>query len=55
MAEKISVYRIYSRTSEGKIQLGRHRRRWDDNNKIDFKQIERSGVDWIRVAQDSDQ
>jgi hypothetical protein len=32
-------------------KLGRHRRRWEDNIIMDFKEIRRKGVDWINVAQ----
>jgi hypothetical protein len=35
--------------------LGRPRRRWVDNIKIDLREIEWDGVDWIDLAQDRDQ
>jgi hypothetical protein len=31
--------------------LGRHKRRWEDNIKMDHKEIVLEGVDWIIVAQ----
>jgi hypothetical protein len=37
---------------EGKRPLGRHRRRWEDNVKIDLREIGWGGVDWISLAQD---
>jgi hypothetical protein len=40
---------------EGKRQLGRPRRRWVDNIKIDLREIGWDGVDWIAMAQDRDQ
>jgi DNA-binding PadR family transcriptional regulator len=40
--------------SKGKRQLGRHRRRWEDI-KMDLREIEWGGMDWIHLAQDRDQ
>jgi hypothetical protein len=40
---------------EGKRPLGRPRRRWVDNNKINLGEIEWDGMDWIDLAQDRDQ
>jgi hypothetical protein len=40
---------------EGKRSLGRPRRRWVDNIKIDLRQIGWGGMDWIDLAQDRDQ
>jgi hypothetical protein len=40
---------------EGKRPLGRPRRRWVDNNKIDVREIGWSGMDWVDLAQDRDQ
>jgi hypothetical protein len=49
----------YSRISVGKPEgnkpLGRPRRRWEDNNTIDLKEIGWFGMDWIDLAQDRDQ
>jgi hypothetical protein len=39
---------------EGKRPLGRPRRRWVDNIKMDLKEIEWYGTDWIELAQDKD-
>jgi hypothetical protein len=36
-------------------QLGRPRRRWVDNIKIDLREIGWDGVDWINSAQNRDQ
>ena len=37
---------------KGKRPLGRPRRRWEDNIKIDLQQVGCGGVDWIELAQD---
>jgi hypothetical protein len=39
---------------EGKIPLGRPRRRWLDNIKIDLREIGWDGMDWIYLVQDRD-
>jgi hypothetical protein len=41
--------------SEGKIPLGRPRRRWQDNTKIDFREVGWGGIDWSDLAQERDQ
>jgi hypothetical protein len=46
------VYRILVGRSEGKRPLGRPRRRWDDNIKMDLREIGIDGVNWIQPAQD---
>jgi hypothetical protein len=43
------------RKPKGKRSLGTPRRRWVDNTKIDLREIEWSGMDWIDLAQDRDQ
>jgi hypothetical protein len=40
MEKKTNTYRILMRKPEGKRQVGRPRRRWVDNNKMDLKEIE---------------
>ena len=39
---------------EGKRPLGRPRRRWEDNIKMDHQEVRCEGMDWIEVAQDRD-
>jgi hypothetical protein len=39
---------------EGNRQLGRPRRRWEDNIKIDRQEVGYEGMDWIVLAQDRD-
>jgi hypothetical protein len=40
---------------EGKIPLGRPRRRWEYNNKMNYREIGWSGMDWIDLVKDRDQ
>jgi hypothetical protein len=47
--------RILERKPEGKRPLGRPRRRWVDNIKMDFKEIVWDDMDWIDRAQDRGQ
>ena len=42
------------RKPEGKRPLGRPRRRWEDNIKMDLKEVGCGGMDWIDLAQDRD-
>jgi hypothetical protein len=39
---------------EGKRPLGRPRRRWEENIKIDLQEVGRGLGDWIDLAQDRD-
>ena len=39
---------------EGKKPLGRPRRRWEENVKLDLQKVGCGGMDWIEVAQDKD-
>jgi hypothetical protein len=50
MGEKKNAYRILMRKPGGKRLLGRPRRRWVDNIKMDFKEIEWGGMDWIDLS-----
>jgi hypothetical protein len=45
------VYRVLVGRPEGKRPLGRPRRRWEDNIKIDLREIEIDGANWIQLAQ----
>jgi hypothetical protein len=54
MGEKKNVYRLLMGKPEGKRPLGRSRRRWVDNIKMDLLEIGLDGVDWIALAQDRD-
>jgi hypothetical protein len=55
MGEKRNAYRILVENPEGKRPLGRPRRRWVDNIKIDLREVEWDGGDWIDLGQDRDQ
>ena len=48
------VYRVLVGKSEGKRPLGRPRRRWEDNIKMDLQEMECGDMDWIELAQDRD-
>jgi hypothetical protein len=50
MGEKRNVYRLLVGKPEGKRPLGRPRRRWIDNLKMDLLEIGWSVVDWIRLT-----
>jgi hypothetical protein len=52
MGEKRNVYRLLGEKPDGKRPLGRPRRRWIDNIKMDLSEIGVSVVDWIGLAQD---
>jgi hypothetical protein len=52
MGEGRGVYRVLVRRPEGKRPLGRPRRRWEDNIKMDLKEIGIDGANWIQLAQD---
>jgi hypothetical protein len=48
------VYRVWWGKPEGKIPMGRPRRRWEDNNKMDLQEVECGCMGWIELAQDRD-
>jgi hypothetical protein len=48
------MYKISVRKQERKITLGRSGRRWEDNNKIDHREIGYCDICWIDQAQDRD-
>jgi hypothetical protein len=53
MGEKRDAYRILVGRPGGRRPLGRHRRRWEDNIKMDLEEVG-WGMDWIDLAQDRD-
>jgi hypothetical protein len=55
VGEKRNAYRILVGKLEGRRPLGRHRRRWADNIKIDLRETGLDGVDWVDLAQNRDQ
>jgi hypothetical protein len=52
MGEKRNDYRLLVGKPDGKRPLGRPRRRWVDNIKMDLGEVEWGDVDWIALAQD---
>jgi 3-oxoacyl-ACP reductase-like protein len=48
------VYRVLVRKPEGKRPLGRPRRRWEDNIRIDLQEEGCVGMDWTGLAEDRD-
>jgi hypothetical protein len=52
MGERRGVYRVLVGRPEGKRAVGRPRRRWEDNIKLDLRKIGIDGSNWIRLAQD---
>jgi hypothetical protein len=54
MVEERWVYRVLVGKPEGKRPLGRPRRRWVDNIRMDLKEGGCGYMDWIRLTQDRD-
>jgi hypothetical protein len=52
MGEGRSVYAVLVGRPEGKRPLGRPRRKWKDNIKLDLMEIGIDGANWIQLAQD---
>jgi hypothetical protein len=48
------VYTVLVGKPEGKRPLGRLRRRWEDNIKMDLQEVECGGLNWIGLAQNTD-
>jgi hypothetical protein len=54
MGEDRGVYRVMVGKHEGKSPLGRPRRRWDDNIKMDLQEVGGGRGDWMGLAEDRD-
>ncbi|KAJ4444228.1 hypothetical protein ANN_06019 [Periplaneta americana] len=54
MGESRNAYRVLVGRPEGKRSLGRPRRRWKDNIKMDLREVGYDYRDWINLAQDRD-
>ena len=50
----IKYHRVLVGKPEGKRPLGRHRRRWEDNIRMDLQEVGLGYEDWIGLAQDRD-
>jgi hypothetical protein len=48
------VYRVLVGKPEVRRQLGRLRRKWEDNTKVDLQEVGCGGMEWIGLAQDRD-
>jgi hypothetical protein len=51
MGEERKVYKVLVGNPEGKRPLGRPRCRWEDEIRMDLREIGFGGVDWIRLSQ----
>jgi len=54
VGERRGVYRDLMGKPEGKRPLGRPRRRWEDNTKMDLQEAGCGGVDWSELAENRD-
>jgi hypothetical protein len=54
VVEERGVYRVLVGKPDGKRPLGRPRRRWEDNIRMDLQEVGSGGLDWIGLAQDGD-
>jgi hypothetical protein len=44
------VYKVIVGKPDGRRPLGRPRRRWEDNIKMDLQEVGNGGMDWIKLA-----
>jgi hypothetical protein len=51
MGEDRGVYRVLVGKPEGKRPLGRPRRRWENNNKMDLQEVGGGRGEWMELAQ----
>ena len=54
MNDRGGVNRVWVGKPEGQRPLGRPRRRWEDNIKMDLQEVGCEGMDWIVMAKDKD-
>jgi hypothetical protein len=52
MGERRGAYRVLVKKPEVKRPLGRPRRKWEDNIKMDLQEVGYKGMDWIDVTHD---
>ena len=52
MGKQRAVYRFLVGKPEGKTQLGRSQRRWDDNIRTDLQEVGCGYKDWLGLTQD---
>jgi len=54
MKEIKDVYNVFVGNPEGQRPLGRTRRIWEDNTKMDLKEVGCGGMYWVYLSQDRD-
>jgi hypothetical protein len=54
MGEGRGVYKVLAGKPKRRRPLGRHRRRWEDNIRMDLREVGCGYVKWIELAQDRD-
>ena len=54
MGLRRGVYRVFVMKPEGKRTLGRAKRRWEDNIKMNLQEVRCESMEWIELAQDRD-
>jgi hypothetical protein len=54
MGDRRGVYRVLVGKPEGNRPLGKPRRRWEYNIKMELQEVGFGGMDWIELAQDRD-
>jgi len=54
MGERRGVYKVLVGKPEGKRPLGRPRRRWENNIKMDLEEVGCEGMEWIELVQERD-
>jgi hypothetical protein len=54
IGEERVVHRVLVGKSGGKTPLGRPRRRWEDNIKVDVQEVGGDRADWMEMAQERD-
>ena len=54
MGERRGIYRVLVGKPEGKRSLGRPKRRWEDNIKMDLQEVGCGSMDWIELTQERD-
>ena len=55
MEQSRNAYRVLVGKPEGKRPLGRPRHNWEDNIKVDFREVGCNSGDWMALAEDRDQ
>jgi hypothetical protein len=55
MEEMRNAYSILVGKPEGKRSLGRSGHRWEDNIRMDLREVVEESVNWVHLAQDNDQ